>query len=292
MNVQKIDLSFRVFTPLKICLVTLTFLSGIILWQYGLLSRKSQIIASLSAENADLKKNLANIDDQLVELRDSASDVRMFQREIIKVMKDIDQNYPVSLADVARTRSHQIADEGFKGMENVLTDANESIFKLSSSQEKLRLESASLLGKAISIKDLLDTTPSMLPVGAGQISSGFGMRSDPFTHERKKHHGLDIRAPIGTSVVASADGVVAIAGEDAELGKHIKLLHKDGYTTVYGHLSSILVRKNDKVKRGKEIGRVGNTGFSTGPHLHFEISKDGRRINPRPYLISVPTTIS
>ncbi len=218
----------------------------------------------------------------------------MFQREIVRVIKNIDQNYPISLGDIARPRSNQLSDEGFNGTEDVL---NEVLMRVFSSyllhKENLRLETASLLGRAISIKDLLDNTPSMLPVGAGQISSGFGVRVDPFTHRRKLHHGLDIRAPIGTSVVASADGDVDIAGRNAELGNYIKLVHQDGYTTVYGHLSSILVQKGIRVKRGQEIGRVGNTGLRCkGSHLHFEISKHGKRINPKPYLISLPTTIS
>jgi|SRR5579871_1106862 len=292
MNVRKIDLSFRVFTPIKVCLVLIISLASVVLWQFALIAQKSHTLSTLSSENADLRKNLVEIDTQLADLRNSATDVRLFQREIIKVMKGIDQSYPVSLAPVTQIKAHHTSVDGFVDVENTLNNANETIFKLSSSQETLWFDTASLLGKAISMKDVLDNTPSVMPVVHGQISSGFGMRQDPFTHRGKFHHGLDIRAPIGTPVYAAADGMVEIAGRNSELGNYVRLSHKDGSHTVYGHLSSIAVRKGSLVKGGKEIGRVGNTGLRCqGSHLHFEMSKNGKRINPKPYLIRLPNSI-
>ena len=113
------------------------------------------------------------------------------------------------------------------------------------------------------------------------MASGFGMRTDPFTKARKKHWGMDFTAPRGTPVYASGDGVVERADSNSSgYGKHIRINHGYGYLSLYAHLYKYNVKKNQKVKRGDLIGFVGSTGRSEAPHLHYEIFKDGTRINP------------
>ena len=126
---------------------------------------------------------------------------------------------------------------------------------------------------------ILAATPTRMPVD-GWLSHGYGWRKDPFTGDREFHQGMDIVAPAGTDVVAPADGVVIRAGRYGAYGKSVDLSHGLGYSTRYGHLSEILVRPGMRLERGQRIGRVGSTGRSTGPHLHYEIFRDGRRINP------------
>jgi murein DD-endopeptidase MepM/ murein hydrolase activator NlpD len=129
----------------------------------------------------------------------------------------------------------------------------------------------------------LAATPSLMPV-EGWFSHGYGWRKDPFTGEREFHHGMDIVAPLRTQVVAPADGVVARSGRFAELGKSLDLAHGFGFVTRYAHLHEIHVKPGDRVRRGAVIGLVGSTGRSTGPHLHYEVFRDGRRVNPWGYL--------
>lgn len=114
----------------------------------------------------------------------------------------------------------------------------------------------------------------------GRFTSGFGIRHDPFTGEAGYHPGIDIAAPIGSPVKAAKEGRVEFTGWYGGYGKCIIIKHQLGFETVYGHLSSIKVKKDDWVKIGQFIGRVGNTGYSTGAHLHFEIRKFGRPTNP------------
>ncbi|MCR9143905.1 MAG: M23 family metallopeptidase [bacterium] len=119
------------------------------------------------------------------------------------------------------------------------------------------------------------------PLKTGRVSSRFGMRSDPFTRRRTFHGGLDIAAPRGTAVHASQGGkVIRVASNARGYGKLIVIEHRFGYKTYYGHLSAILVRKGQKVAADQIIGRVGSTGRATGPHLHFEVRKNGQRRNP------------
>jgi LysM repeat protein len=118
------------------------------------------------------------------------------------------------------------------------------------------------------------------PCRRSRISSGFGYRKDPFTGQRAFHSGIDLASGYGARVNASMDGVVTYAGWMGGYGKLVVIRHSGNYTTRYGHLSSILVRKNRRVRQGQQIGYTGNTGRSTGPHLHFEVRKNGKPLNP------------
>jgi murein DD-endopeptidase MepM/ murein hydrolase activator NlpD len=120
--------------------------------------------------------------------------------------------------------------------------------------------------------------------GHHDISSPFGMRYHPIYHYNRMHNGIDIPAPSGTSVVAAKGGVVLRAEYESSLGNHVYIDHGGDIATLYCHLSSILVNSGDKVKEGEIIGRVGSTGASTGPHLHFGVIKDGGFVNPQNYL--------
>jgi murein DD-endopeptidase MepM/ murein hydrolase activator NlpD len=131
---------------------------------------------------------------------------------------------------------------------------------------------------------LLAAIPAIQPVNnedLKRMASGYGIRSDPFTKVRKMHYGMDFSSPRGTPIYASGDGVVERADNNATgYGNHIRINHGYGYESLYAHLYKYNVRKNQKVKRGDLIGFVGSTGRSEAPHLHYEIFKDGERINP------------
>lgn len=131
---------------------------------------------------------------------------------------------------------------------------------------------------------LLEAIPAIQPVNNDDLTrmaSGYGYRTDPFTKVRKKHWGMDFTAPRGTPVYASGNGVVRRADNSASgYGRHIRIDHGFGYESLYAHLYKYNVRKGQRVKRGDLIGFVGSTGRSEAPHLHYEIFKDGQRINP------------
>ncbi len=131
---------------------------------------------------------------------------------------------------------------------------------------------------------LLQAIPAIQPVrnkDLTRMASGYGYRRDPFTKARKFHWGMDFTAPRGTPVFASGDGVVSRADNGAAgYGRHIRIDHGYGYESLYAHLYKYNVRVGQKVKRGDLIGFVGSSGRSEAPHLHYEIFKDGQRINP------------
>jgi murein DD-endopeptidase MepM/ murein hydrolase activator NlpD len=131
--------------------------------------------------------------------------------------------------------------------------------------------------------------PSRLPLageGVG-VSSTFGVRHDPFTGQLARHAGLDIPAPRGTPILASGGGRVIAAGYRGAYGQTVIIDHGDGLKTLYGHASKLLVRAGDVVMPQQEIALVGSTGRSSGPHLHFEVIRDGQRVDPGPFLAEV-----
>lgn len=120
--------------------------------------------------------------------------------------------------------------------------------------------------------------------GGGRVSSPYGWRDDPFTGKRAFHGGVDIAAPPGSAVVATADGVVRAIGEHPRLGRYVMLRFTDGAVATYGHLESFAVGTGDVVRRGQTLGGVGSSGRSTGPHLDYRLEVDGRRVDPLPLL--------
>jgi murein DD-endopeptidase MepM/ murein hydrolase activator NlpD len=131
---------------------------------------------------------------------------------------------------------------------------------------------------------VLASTPTIAPV-LGLITDGYGRRKDPFTGRLAFHRGLDISARRGTPIHAPADGIVVFAGRNGGLGRTVRISHDFGFTTVYGHLDKISVEAGDLVQRGQEIGLLGNSGRSTGPHLHYEVHEDGVSKNPLYYIL-------
>ncbi len=132
----------------------------------------------------------------------------------------------------------------------------------------------------------LRMTPSIAPVNRGYLTSSFGVRPDPFTRKRRMHHGQDFGVLTGTPVFATADGIVKSRKGNTGYGKTIILNHDYGIKTIYAHLSRYVIKPGDEVKRGDLIAYSGNTGRSTGPHLHYEVRVNNVPVNPRHYFLT------
>ncbi len=163
----------------------------------------------------------------------------------------------------------------FENMKQVGINAN---------QNALRLQK--LLSTLSQQKSLLASVPSIAPVD-GWVTSGFGSRESPFTKERDVHMGLDIAAPIGSPFYAPADGVVIFAGKKDGFGNFIMIAHGYGVISRFGHNAENLVEPGQRVTRGEQIGTVGMTGRTTGPHLHYEVLLNGLNVDPSRFILSI-----
>ena len=146
---------------------------------------------------------------------------------------------------------------------------------------------AEIVGLAESQEVMLKSIPAIQPVRNSDLkrmASGYGYRIHPIYKVRKMHWGMDFSAPTGTEIFATGDGkVVEVKKKYNGYGHHIKIQHGFGYETLYAHMSKILVKKGQRVERGEVIGLVGSTGTSVAPHLHYEVFKEGKRVNPAHY---------
>ncbi|WP_152395104.1 M23 family metallopeptidase [Paenibacillus guangzhouensis] len=134
------------------------------------------------------------------------------------------------------------------------------------------------------VQDVFQNTPTGWPTTSHRLTSNFGYRRDPMTGRAAYHAGVDIAGKVGDPVFAAADGKVITTGSDNSRGKYIVIEHAKGYDTWYMHLSRIEVDEGDVVVKGDRIGRLGNTGRSTGPHLHFQIAREDQLIDPLPFI--------
>jgi murein DD-endopeptidase MepM/ murein hydrolase activator NlpD len=173
--------------------------------------------------------------------------------------------------------------EGFNNSEMIIATTK----RLDVIQKQMVIQSRSLdeITKLAEEKEkLLAAIPAIQPVNNEELTrmaSGYGWRSDPFTKARKMHWGMDFTAPKGIPIYATGDGKVSRADNNASgYGKHIRIEHGYGYMSLYAHLSKYNVKRGQKIKRGDLIGFVGSTGRSEAPHLHYEVWKDDKRINP------------
>ena len=231
--------------------------------------QKSVQLKSLRSKNVELKKLADTYQVKLADLE--------------KRLQDLDQKTDtLALLSGIETRG-QGASGGVGGMETPSPSVSKDEMLLKW-QETLAQRVDGL--KEAWDKDMarLRITPTIAPV-KGIPTAGYGNRHDPFGVGREFHGGLDISCPSGRPIVATADGLVTEAAYAGGLGKCVSLFHGLGLSTRYGHLSKILVKPGEKIKRGTIIGHSGSTGRSTGPHLHYEILQNGTPINPLQYIL-------
>lgn len=167
------------------------------------------------------------------------------------------------------------------GDPNTLRDISHEIDRLS--HEITQRQDQLVVLEGVMLQDRA-RTPSAIPVASGWVSSGFGWRFDPFNGSRTMHEGVDFPSPVGTTVMAAGSGVVLSAGTMTGYGNVLEVDHGDGVVSRYAHLSRILVKEGDVVLKGQKVAEVGNTGRSTGAHLHFEVRLNGEPVDPTRYL--------
>jgi murein DD-endopeptidase MepM/ murein hydrolase activator NlpD len=182
---------------------------------------------------------------------------------------------------VQRKEAEMLASMTNYELENSIVHSLNNLENRMGAQEKSYIE---LTGFIKNKEQLLACTPAIQPVSNGDLkrmASGFGYRIDPVYKTVKFHAGLDFSAPQGTPIYATANGSVKVAGNMGNgYGNHVVINHGYGYETLYGHMFKVKVRPGERIKRGEIIGWVGSTGKSTGPHCHYEVHKNGRKLDP------------
>ncbi|WP_138494704.1 M23 family metallopeptidase [Paenibacillus pinistramenti] len=174
--------------------------------------------------------------------------------------------------------------EAGQGTEALLDETQDDLEAINELIDHMKAQIPAQLDKAQARLEALSSTPSLWPTPSRSLTSSFGYRSDPFTGKSAFHAGIDIGGHTGDPVYAAAAGVVTSVQRDGSRGNFIVIQHGNSLETWYMHLSASVVKQGDNVLKGQIIGKLGNTGRSTGPHLHFQVMKRHEPVNPLPYI--------
>ncbi len=264
-------------------------------------------VAQIISENKRLKEELVALNQDTEELRGALLELKEYNQKIRNMLesgekvaqktseeeRDVDLELTTILSYNQNLLSQGIFVGGnefslyFQKPDDMIREINK---KLETIKEEIPSQRDNLDQLESSVQEYnarKAATPSVWPLadkGKAYISCGFGWRNSPFTGEQEYHEGLDIAVWYNTPVLATADGVVIYAGWLSGYGYMVKLKHGFGYSTYYGHLNKIKVKKGQNVKRGQLIALTGNSGRSTGPHLHYEVRVNNIPRNPRKFI--------
>lgn len=169
---------------------------------------------------------------------------------------------------------------------NLMRQMHQQVSQTHIAATKQTLDFKNLIKMLEQKRNLLAATPSIKPVNGGWLTSSFGYRKSPFTGQKEFHAGLDIASRSGTKIFATANGRISHAARKTYIGNQVVIDHGHGRVSKYGHMKKILVKRGQKVKRGDVIGILGNSGRSTGPHVHYEIRVNGTPVNPLKYILN------
>lgn len=269
----------RLFTPITIMLIphdskrtinikvpSIGIVTSVMLWLLGSVYVVS--IAINTIEYYNMKNKLNFYTSQFIELKSTISMLEKAEAEFKRLLSFKSREKILENVDTKIT-TH---DAGSLDMDLLKDQIKNTVEKVAEIKEFLRNQ-----------KDIYMATPMGWPV-IGRVSSEFGMRENPRYGGQEFHSGLDISAPTGTPVKATADGIVSFSGWSAGNGNLVVIEHGFGYSTFYAHNSSIVVKVGQKVKRGDIIAYSGATGNTTGPHLHYEVWQNGRAVNPMAFI--------
>jgi murein DD-endopeptidase MepM/ murein hydrolase activator NlpD len=235
--------------------------------------KQREQIQEFSALINEVSTRLDRLDESEDRLRDIA-DIERFSPE----------EEPPEAGDLLHTGG-RILPLGGKGHENIIEELGIEFDRLELESKEVEESLIELINFFGGQNNLFASTPSIWPT-RGFLISGFGFRRDPFTKKLRMHEGIDICNKIGTPIITTADGVVIFTGIRTGYGKFVIIDHGYGYITRYGHLSQILVREGDAVKRGDTIAAMGSTGRSLSSHLHYEVHVNGVPVDPMNYILN------
>ncbi|HEY0354797.1 MAG TPA: M23 family metallopeptidase [Flavisolibacter sp.] len=279
----------KLITPLRVKLLRIfgfiaaALVTSVIISYFAFQFVGSPAEKLLRSQNDQLKDRYQQLSVQVKNIQQQMSELEKRDNDVYRSIFEA-KPIPDSARAEAIERQKEIAKvEGLQGSE-LINSIYESIDNLTSrivAQKRSYEEITHLLNNK---EKLLAATPAIQPVAnkdLSRVASGFGYRIDPVYKTVKFHAGLDFSAPQGTPIYATADGSVETAGlSDGGYGNHVVINHGYGYKTLYGHMVRIKARRGQRVKRGEVIGYVGSTGKSTGPHCHYEIHKNGQKLDP------------
>lgn len=274
--------STKVFSTLKYLGVGLIFSTLTYFVVFSFIDTPKEIMLQREIEQYD--KIFHSMNEEINDINIVLKDIQLRDTSIYRLMLKAD---PVSETFSEGGIGGRDVSQQYEGLSNkdILTEINSKIDVLTSKVKAQEQSLGELYGIAVDKDKQLSCIPAIKPVRdleTRRIASYYGYRVDPIYKVRRFHKGIDFSAPIGTEIVATGDGKVTEVhkGASGGYGRYVEIDHGYEYSTLYAHMHKIIVKEGQQVKRGQVIGYVGNSGKSSGPHLHYEVKKNGSAINP------------
>ncbi|MFQ5442528.1 MAG: M23 family metallopeptidase [Thermodesulfobacteriota bacterium] len=288
---RRLKLSLTAAKVLGACSVLSFLVLAFVVYDYTKIKANSREFFRLKKENAQQKIEIQDFSSKIRGLESQVARLDLFDKKLRIIaniegpkkpavtgqVKGIGGGSSMDVEDYLLTPGSKV-DELVGQMRSDLTQ-----LKLKADSQESRF--AELQGQLLKKSGILAATPSIWPV-RGWVTSTYGKRVSPFTGLTQNHRGIDIANRKGTPVVSTARGTVVRIARDANVGKFLVIRHGYGIKTIYGHLSKVNVRVGEKVKRRQKIASLGNTGRSTGSHLHYGVSVNGVFVNPTKYILN------
>lgn len=282
-GVKKISIPKVAFRNILIFSIVAILLVLFVVYDYTSIKRDRAEMARLRAQNQEQQQQLRDLGIKIDEFSDRMEELMQTDKKIRILAYETNRGKKLPLGIGGSIKETKIKDLLDKDHDTLVAGMRKNIEKLkeeANQREKSFNELLVFLGEQ---KSILASTPSLWPV-EGWITSEFGTRRSPFRVGIEFHQGVDISTRFGKAIMAPADGLVVGSGYDSLDGNNIKIEHGHGFSTAFLHLSKIAAKRGERVKKGQILGYVGDTGRSTGPHLHYSVFVNNVAVNPRKYL--------
>ena len=284
-SAKKITVSSTLLKVLFLCFVAMILFATYTFCDYINILREKVELARLRQQTMDQKAQIEVLADKVNRFAVKMDELRQIDKQVRVLANVEDKRNKGQTPGVGGSINLEksITSQAENDQKTLIANINRNVEQLTVDANDQKRSYGELLLFLKEQKSIRESSPTLWPV-RGWVTSEFGGRTSPFGGSREFHKGLDIAGRMGFQVVAPADGIVTGAVYDRDLGNMIRIKHGHGVTTVYGHLMKSVVKEGNLVRRGTVIGYIGNSGRSTGTHLHYTVLLNGVPVNPRKYL--------
>ncbi len=294
-RVSKLQIPIILLKRAKYAGIVLMMMSAFFVYSYISMKGDTIKLNQLEQENQIQKEKIIDYSDKMAEIKSQLKELDDLDNQV-REMLDIKDKTEQSSKDVAAAVSDgNLASRSaksigriggsvaFAGQEDIdVEEMGQQLLEIAQEIESKKDNFAELKEKILAREERLAKVPSIAPV-SGRITSAFGYRVHPIYHKRIFHDGIDMVSYYGAPIHAAAAGKVVFSGYKNGYGKTVIINHENGFETLYAHNSKLIAKVGDRVQKGESVAKLGNTGRSTGPHVHYEVHKNGKLVNPTKY---------
>jgi murein DD-endopeptidase MepM/ murein hydrolase activator NlpD len=282
-GVKKISVPKVAIRNILIAFIVVILVTLFVVYDYASIKRDRAEMARLRAQTKTQQQQLRELGSKIDEFSDRMEELRQVDKKIRVLAYETNSQKKLPLGVGGSDKETKIKDLMDKDHAAIIEGMHKNLEKLKEEANEREKSFNELMVFLREQKSILASTPSLWPV-QGWVTSNFGARRSPFRSGVEFHKGVDISTRYGKAIVAPADGLVVKSGYEPADGNTIRIEHGHGFSTAYLHLSKIAARQGERIKKGEVIGYVGDSGRSTGPHLHYSVFVNNVPINPQKYL--------